>query len=242
VSLTPDVVGAEWVIERMPSKRVISCMTALPDGTFVILNGGQQGRAGFGLCTEPNHNAVIYDPSKPVNNRMIVAANTTLDRLYHSEAVLLDDGRVLVSGSDPEDERFIQERRVEVFIPPYLMGSPAQPVVTLTAANKFWAYTSSYSFTASQTITKVSLMGATSSTHGNSMGMRTIFPAFTCSGGSCTVVAPPNANVCPPGWFQLFAFNAAGVPSKAVWVRIGGDPGNLGNWPNFSSFLPLPGV
>ena len=63
----------------------------------MIMNGGQQGRAGFGLATQPNLNAVLYDPTKPVNTRMSVMANTTVIRLYHSEAVLLQDGRILVS-------------------------------------------------------------------------------------------------------------------------------------------------
>lgn len=198
-----------------------------------------QGFGGFGLASDPNHNAVLYDPSKPVNSRFSIMANTTIDRLYHSEAILLDDGRVLVSGSDPEDDRHPQEYRVEVFIPPYLMGNPTQPVITLT--NKDWAYGQSATFTASQQIAKVSLLGAGSSTHGNSIGQRTILPTFSCAGNTCTITAPPNAHVCPPGWFQLFALNAAGVPSIAVWVRIGGDPAGLGNWPNTPSFT-TPGV
>lgn len=32
VSITPDVPGANWTLERMPSKRVMSCMVALPTG------------------------------------------------------------------------------------------------------------------------------------------------------------------------------------------------------------------
>jgi hypothetical protein len=96
----------------------MSCMTALPDGTYLILNGAELGYAGFGLASEPNNNAVLYDPSKPVNQRMSVMANTTIDRLYHSEAILMQDGRVLVSGSDPETPGFLQEYRVEVFLPP----------------------------------------------------------------------------------------------------------------------------
>ena len=62
------------------------------------------------------------------------------------------------------------------------------------------------------------------------MGQRTIFPAVTCAGLTCTVVAPPNANICPPAWFQMFVLDG-GVPSSATWVRIGGDPAQLGNWP-----------
>jgi hypothetical protein len=242
VTINPEDPSANWTIERMPSKRVLTCMTALPDGTYLILNGAHQGFAGFGLASDPNHNAVLYDPRKPVHSRFSVMANTTIDRLYHSEAILLDDGRVLVSGSDPEDNIHPQEYRVEVFIPPYLMGDVVQPVIELSSHD--WDYGQQVTLTAANSsapITKVSLLGAGSSTHGNSMGQRTIFPAVSCSGSSCTVTAPPNAHVCPPGWFQLFGLTASGVPSMAQWVRIGGDPAGLGNWPDSPSFT-VPGV
>ncbi|KAF8242298.1 hypothetical protein K440DRAFT_591049 [Wilcoxina mikolae CBS 423.85] len=239
VSISPDVPNANWTIERMPSKRVIPCMTALPDGTYLILNGGQQGRAGFGLATQPNLNAVLYDPSKPVNQRMTVMANTTIARLYHSEAVLLQDGRILVSGSDPEDVRFPQEYRVEVFLPPYLLSGATRPSFSIT--NKDWTYgqTVSFSTTATGSI-RVSLLAAVSSTHGNSMGQRTIFPAVSCSGGSCTVTAPPDNKVSPPGWWMMFVLDG-NTPSAAQWVRIGGDPAQIGNWPQFPDFN-VPGV
>ena len=77
-------------------------MAGLPDGTYLICNGGEHGVAGFGLGGSPNYNAVIYDPTKPVNQRMSVMANTTVARLYHSEAIVLLDGRVMISGSDPD--------------------------------------------------------------------------------------------------------------------------------------------
>ncbi|KAJ4293203.1 hypothetical protein N0V90_008485 [Kalmusia sp. IMI 367209] len=241
VSMAPDVPNANWTIERMPSKRVISCMTALPDGTYLIINGAQQGFAGFGLGSNPNLNAVLYDPTQPLYHRFTVLANTTVARMYHSEAILMDDGRVLISGSDPEDDRFPQEYRVEVFIPPYLMGSPAQPAVAIAASQSDWVYGGVYTFTVDQPVAKVSLLGVGGSTHGNSMGQRTIFPAFVCAGTTCSVTAPPDRHTCPPGWFQLFALNAKGVPSRAVWVRIGGDPAQLGNWPSVAGFK-IPGV
>jgi len=241
VSIQPEAANPQWVIERMPSKRVISCMTALPDGTYLILNGAQQGQAGFGLATNPNLNAVLYDPSKPVGARMSVMANTTVARLYHSEAILLQDGRVMVSGSDPQDNVHPEEYRVEVFVPPYLMNSPTRPTFKLGTTD--WAYGQSVSFTlgagASSNI-RVSLMGGDSSTHGNSMGQRTFFPAVTCSGSSCTVTAPPNAHICPPGWFQMFVLDGP-TPSISTYVRIGGDPAQLGNWPNFPDFS-TPGI
>jgi len=220
-------------------------MTALPDGTYLILNGGQQGRAGFGLAVNPNHNAVLYDPRKPVNQRMSVMANTTVDRLYHSEAILLQDGRVLVTGSDPEDVRFQQEYRVEVFMPPYLLAGARQPEFTIANDQKSFGYGEAITLTVTlfqgtAAGVKVSLMASDSSTHGNSMGQRTIFPAVSCTGTTCIVTTPPNANVSPPGWHQLFVLDGP-TPSRSQWVRIGGDPAGLGNWPNFPDFS-RPGI
>ena len=90
------------------------CMVSLPDGTFLILNGALQGFAGFGLANGPNLGAVLYDPTQPIGSRMSILNNTIVARLYHSEATLLPDGRVLVSGSDPETAKYPEEFRIEV--------------------------------------------------------------------------------------------------------------------------------
>lgn len=71
------------------------------------------------------------------------------------------------------------------------------------------------------------------------MGGRTIFPEFNCAGNTCTIVAPPNAFVSPPGWHQLFILDGP-TPSHSTFVRIGGDPGRLGEWPPSLNFT-LPG-
>ncbi|KAH9172526.1 copper radical oxidase [Lactarius sanguifluus] len=239
----PEAESPTWVIERMPSRRVMACMVALPDGTFMIVNGAQAGVAGFGLGADPNLSALLYDPAQPVGARISILNTTTIPRMYHSEATLLPDGRVLISGSDPETPGFADELRLEVYIPPYLNQGFTQPVVTIP--NKDWAYSGQYQinvqlFHGSTSGMKVSLVAATSSTHGNTMGGRTIFPAFSCSGNTCTVTAPPDAKVSPPGWHQLFILDGP-TPSHGVFVRIGGDPGLLGNWPNQAGFNP-PGI
>ncbi|GFZ47912.1 hypothetical protein JCM24511_05659 [Saitozyma sp. JCM 24511] len=246
VSTQPEVANPTWTIERMPTKRVMTCMVPLPDGTFMIMNGALQGVAGFGLARDANLQALLYDPSQPVNSRISILNTTIVDRFYHSEAILLHDGRVLVSGSDPETPAdpttgfpgYPQEYRVEVYTPPYLSNGLTQPSFTIT--NTDWSYNGQYSVTVTlhQGTTagmRVSLVGAVSSTHGNSFGNRVFFPAFSCSGNTCTITAPPNANVCPPGWFQLFVLDGP-TPSYSQWVRIGGDPAALGNWPTFPDF------
>jgi len=222
-------------------------MAGLPDGTYLIVNGGQQGVAGFGLASAPNLNAVLYDPSKPAHNRMSVMANTTVARMYHSEAIVLLDGRVMISGSDPTGNpapgpgMYPNEFRVEVFTPPYLLSGAARPTFSIT--NKDWSYGQAVTITVggSTADIRVSLLGSVVSTHGNSMGQRTVFPAVTCNGATCTVTSPPNAGIVPPGWYMMFVLSGA-TPSVGQFVRIGGDPAQLGNWPLSNKFLPRPGV
>jgi hypothetical protein len=132
---------------------------------------------------------------------------------------------------------------MEVYIPPYLTAGLTQPTYTIT--NRDWTWSGTYQIvvTLHQGTTstmRVSLMGAVSSTHGNSFGQRTFFPAFTCAGNTCTITAPPTPHICPPGWFQLFILDGP-TPSFSQWVRIGGDPASIGNWPNYPGFT-LPGT
>jgi hypothetical protein len=207
----------------------------------MILNGAQKGIAGFRTSSDPNLSALLYDPSQPIGSRISVLNSTTIPRMYHSEATLLPDGRVLISGSDPQTPGLPEELRIEVYIPPYLNQGLTQPVVTVP--NTDWAYGGQYQITVQsfqcQTM-RVSLLAAVSSTHGNVMGVRTIFPDFSCQGNVCTVTAPPNAQVSPPGWHQLFVLDGP-TPSHSVFVRIGGDPAEIGNWPQLPGFQP-PGV
>ena len=97
------------------------CITALPDGTFLIVNGAHHGVAGFGLATDPNLSAILYDPEKPLGQRISILNNTIVARMYHSESILLPDGRVLISGSDPQTKDqatgeviYPEEFRIEV--------------------------------------------------------------------------------------------------------------------------------
>ena len=109
----------------------------------MIMNGAQQGVAGFGLASDPNLNALLYDPTKPVGQRISILGDTIVARLYHSEATLLPDGRVLVSGSDPETPGYPEEFRIEVYIPPYLNQGFQQPTFTITETD--WELGGQYS-------------------------------------------------------------------------------------------------
>jgi len=101
--------------------------------------------------------------------------------MYHSEAVLLSDGRVMVSGSDPQDPDHPQEYRIEVYVPPYLVDGRIQPQIQALPITD-WVHGQVYTITLQLSQTgpiRFSLLGAVASTHGSSMGIRTIFPEVT---------------------------------------------------------------
>ncbi|RVX15296.1 Aldehyde oxidase GLOX1 [Vitis vinifera] len=75
---------------------------------------------------DPVLNPVLYKPDKPTGSRFKVMNPTTIPRMYHSTAILLRDGRVLVGGSNPHiyykftGVLYPTELRLEAFSPEYL--------------------------------------------------------------------------------------------------------------------------
>ncbi|KZT66328.1 copper radical oxidase [Daedalea quercina L-15889] len=203
LSIQPEVEHPEWVIERMPSKRVITCIVTLPDRTFLIANGAQAGVAGFGLGSDSNYQALLYDPSQPVHQRISLLNTTIVALMYHSELTLLPDGRALVYGSDPQTPGYPEEMRIELYYLPYVTDGRTQP--NFTVEENDWDHGGTYTaisvglYEGTTDTMRVSMLTATSSTHGNNMGSRTIFPEFTCNGNTFTVTAPPNSYVSPLG-------------------------------------------
>lgn len=78
---------------------------------------------------------------------MSILNTTIVPRLYHSEAILLQDGRVLVSGSDPNPDGgpFPEEFRVEVYVPPYLATGQKQPSFNISQTD--WTYGGQFQIT-----------------------------------------------------------------------------------------------
>ena len=78
-----------WSVTRSRCFHVsLTVFTALPDGTFLIVNGAQKGIAGFGLADDPNYTALLYDPTQPLGQRFSILNTTIVARLYHSEAIV----------------------------------------------------------------------------------------------------------------------------------------------------------
>jgi hypothetical protein len=125
-------------MDSMPTGRAMTEGVLLPDGTVLWLNGAESGAEGFGLAADPAYQILIYDPTAPLGARWTTGASSAIARLYHSVALLLLDGTVMVAGSNPvspittvpvanqvPSEDYVTEFRVEVYTPGYLSGANA---------------------------------------------------------------------------------------------------------------------
>ena len=70
-------------------------------------------------------------------------------------------------------------------------------------------------------VSRVTLVKTGSATHTVDFDQRFLPLTHTASGTQLSVTMPANANLAPPGYYMLFVFNSAGVPSVARIIKLG---------------------
>lgn len=139
--------------DDMLETRTMGQFVALPDGTMLVLNGGNNGTAGYStatgqtatygempwgmsLASGPAGRPAVYNPNAPKGSRWSNAgfASSKIARLYHSSAILLADGSVFVAGSNPNVDVntstiFPTTYKAEIFYPSYF-DAPTRPKPT----------------------------------------------------------------------------------------------------------------
>jgi Domain of unknown function (DUF1929) len=151
-------------------------------------------------------------------------------RQYHSVAVLLIDGRVLVGGTtfQPESHKDCgdvpDELQQEIFSPPYLFNSEGgwamRPVITSAPETISYGTNFIVDTPNQMIITRVTLVRLSSVTHSTNMNQRFNNLSFAKVIAGLNVQPPANGNIAPPGHYMLFIFNKAGVPSVAKIVKL----------------------
>ncbi|KAF9473141.1 copper radical oxidase [Pholiota conissans] len=251
VKITPDVSPSYVQDDPLPVQRSMANFVLLPDGRILCINGAQTGTAGYGTnswsigqsyADTPVLTPVIYDPAIPAGRRWSSdgLSASTVPRMYHSTAILLPDGSVFVSGSNPNadytsgpDVKYPTEYRTEKFYPSYFNQRRPQPrglLAQLTYGGPAFdvLLDSDDLFGDAKNVvnTTVVVLRPGYSTHSMNMGQRMVVLDSTYTGyGNNTAFLhvsqmPPNPGIMAPGPAFLFVV-VNGIPSIGIEVMVG---------------------
>ncbi|XP_021908841.1 aldehyde oxidase GLOX-like [Carica papaya] len=231
----------KWNMENMPGPRVMSDMLILPTGHILIVNGAKNGCAGWNNAANAALQPYLYKPKAKLGRRFSVQKATRIPRMYHSSALLLPDGRVLVGGSNPNHNytfskvSYPTELRLQAFVPHY-MGKQYHDYRPSNVSVNYGRNRDGVRYGEAFTVrfrlgrkpsneVKFSAYAPPFTTHSVSMNQRMLM--LRCRSIvreqdgwiSAVVESPQSPNVAPSGYYLLTVLNGA-IPSLSQWIRL----------------------
>lgn len=192
----------KWTLNQ---PRVACTAILLPDGRVAIAGGFNAG-GGTGGHIE------VFDPQNPDLGWRLGPILTRL-KLYHSAMILLPDATVLLGGENNTVGPF------ERWYPDYYYLS--RPNINNAPASVTWGEGFSIDTPEAPSIAEAVILRPGAVTHGFDMSQRLVQLEISAAGGSnVDVIAPPNGNIAPPGWYLLFILNGSRIPSEGRWIRL----------------------
>ncbi|KAH9073097.1 glyoxal oxidase [Lactarius deliciosus] len=209
--------------DNLPVGRTMGQFVALPDGTLLVLNGGQYGTAGYAERTRTTTTlgAMPYGESLAAGPALLAFLGCTIQ-----SAILLPDGSVMIAGSNPNVDVnlttiYPTTYTAEYFYPPYFSAStrpvPQNIPTTLSyGGNSFDITVPSTSYSgagnAAAANTTVWLIRQGFTTHAMNMDDGTITLH--------TAQLPPLPALFQPGPAFVFV-TINGIPSNGTYVIVG---------------------
>lgn len=262
--------------DPLPVGRTMGEFIHLPTGQMLIVNGAANGTAGYGNTTwntiqlngktvhlegfsaGPTTTPVLYDPEAPKGKRFTSANFGSSDyaRLYHSTAILIPDGSVLIGGSNPHQDvslsmplasapagyntTYVLER----WYPDYFFAPRPEPqgvpdVVPFGGASFNVTVPASFFNESSNQLaasTKFMIIRPGFATHAMNMGQRSVQleNTYTVQDDGSVVYTvnplPPNPNLITAGP-AIFFVTIGGVPSQGKMISVGADMKTVGYVP-----------
>jgi hypothetical protein len=233
--------------------RINGHLVLLPDATVLVCGGHNFYKwndvAGG---TTPSRVAEIFTPTGPAAGFRAVASMTH-PRMYHSAALLLPDGSVLVAGgadansNEPElpwpggwpaklrwtlGAYALNRKSREIYRPPYFFKGTRPNIANVTrngTTTRQIPYGSTFVVTTPQAadITVVALMRLGAATHHTDSEQRYVPLTFARAGNDLTVtmLLQTQNSVAPPGYYMLWIVDNQQRPcNRAVFVQIPGPP------------------
>ena len=217
---TPGQAPSVQTIGNMNYARAFANGVVLPDGTVFIV-GGQSYAVPFSDDTSQ------FTPElfNPATNSFSQMAPISIPRNYHSTALLMLDGTVMNGGGGLCGSCSTNHYDAQIWSPPYLFnaaGGPAtRPVINSISTNAI-KVGSVLTINTNSAVTKVSLVRMGSTTHTVNTDQRRIaFNTLTGAGtNSYQITIPGDQGKAVPGYWMVFAINAAGTPSVGKILQI----------------------
>ena len=207
-------------LPRMNFPRRYGNGIVLANGQVVITGGTRFGNEGGGNAV---YAAEIWNPN---TRNWTIGANANTIRVYHSITSLLPNGTILSTGGGTPGP--VLNLNAEVYYPPYLfkqVGGASQlatrPVIKAISGLSYNHNDPiQLDMATADSISSVALIGLSNGTHTFNVGQRRIPLNFTQNSIRLSATIP-NANLTPPGYYQVVASDANGVPSYGAIVAIG---------------------
>lgn len=222
-----DINGGMPVTEekpRMSKPRRLSIATVLANGDTVVLGGTEvANRKELGV-----NFAEIWRPS---TNQWTVGASASIFRGYHGNATLMPNGTILAYGGGwVNGIDLTVGLKAEFYYPPYLFTNQngtsvlaPRPVIR-SISGLTYKHNAPIQLDTDKAgdISQLVLVGLSNSTHAFNAGQRRIPLNFSQEGVRVSATIP-NANLTPPGYYQVVVLNNQGVPSLGTIISVGQD-------------------
>lgn len=201
----------------------------LPDGTLFTVNGAPGIRDYGNGEYNPNADQKYRQTElRDADGNWTGGPFQRLPRGYHSNAVVMPDGRVMITGdelqqiaNDP-DITDDMHGAIEIYEPAYLHRGERPHLGT--APDRMIRYQQSFTVTTDtpDAVTRAVVLAPSTATHSVNTSQRHLDLAITGrEGGELRLQAPPSARDAVPGFYMLFLLDEDGVPSEAQWVQFG---------------------
>ncbi len=229
INLTASPLPSSWTTTSdMGLGRVNHNLVILPSGDVLATGGTNWVR-------NSENRDPIFTPSiwsvgsstwTPLTGSSALAADSTI-RGYHSNAILLPDGRVLAASGSGSSQAGIDSRKATMFCPPYLFnsGGGLRTRMSITPTDNV-PYNTEFLVCVEANAnlpSSVVLIRPAASTHGFNQDQRYIPLSFQaeCDYNQILVTSPLNSSVAPPGDYLLFVNRSNYAPAVGKWIRIG---------------------
>lgn len=209
---------------HFPRKQVNA--TILPDGQVLVTGGTRSGGEPSSVYEDPGNPVLPAEMWNPDSKTWSVMSAMSEARTYHSIALLLPDGRVLVAGGGqggghPTGQPPLPSHTTaDLYSPPYLFRGP-RPRVAAVPATLHYGKPFEVTSDDATSVRAVNIIRLGAVTHAFNENQRFNTLQFKlASPRSLTVSGPESRNTCLPGHYMLFLLNSNSVPSVARIVQV----------------------